>query len=99
MSNLETRNNLIDLKSNPEWWKQHPDATYDDWWRYSADEVTMTLEEVLPLIEAESNRRVVAELEKLKKERHLETENNGTMYYSVDVEVIDNRISQLKGEV
>lgn len=80
----------------------------DDWfYKYATEEPdgthTLVMHEVHDngarddleaLIEAE----VVSELEKLKEEQHLETENNGTMYYSVDVEVIDNRISELKGK-
>ncbi len=47
-----TQEKLIDKYSNPEWWKQNPEATKDDWWRYFSEDVPITLEEARHLIDS-----------------------------------------------
>lgn len=50
------RDKLVELKSNKEWFKNHPEYTKEDWWRFCADDSTMKLEEVLDFVSEAVNK-------------------------------------------
>ena len=66
-----TQEKLIDKYSNPEWWKQNPEATKDDWWRYFSEDVPITLEEARQLIESAKREGKKEALEKLVSLLHI----------------------------
>lgn len=59
---------LTKLKMNPRWWEANKHQyTLEDWWRFCADESTMTLGEVAALIQSERRKAAIEELGRMKR--------------------------------
>lgn len=99
---------LTKLKMNPRWWEANKHQyTLEDWWRFCADESTMTLGEVAALIQSERRKAAIEILLRIRDKTDfmrgagMELNIESTIWNELEVldpSLNDERMAELEGE-